>query len=126
MAGWSKDPSTRVGAVIADGKHVISVGFNGFPPTTEDKEEWLNDRQTKYSLVIHAEVNAILNAARAVKGSTIYVTLPPCSECAKFIAASGISRVVASAPGEYSNPLRDSFEQAKRIFAINGIRCEEV
>ena len=126
VAGWSKDPSTKVGAVIADGKHVVSLGFNGFPPSTEDREEWLNDRPTKYSLVVHAEVNAILNARRPVKGCTIYVDpLSPCAECAKLIAASGIDRVVSRRVGDYDSPLRPSLDKAKEIFAINGIDFQE-
>ena len=126
VAGWSKDPSTKVGAVIADDKHVVSLGFNGFPPSTEDKKEWLNDRPTKYSLVIHAEVNAILNARRPVNGLTLYVApLSPCAECAKLIAASGIRRVVSHRVDDRDLALRHALDKAKDIFAINGITFQE-
>lgn len=124
MAGWSKDPSTRVGAVIADGKHVVSVGFNGFPPSMADRPEWLNERPTKYLFVIHAEVNALLNARQSVKGCTLYVSLHPCPECAKTIAAAGITRVVTKIDPECSSTYRSTFDQARRVFDANGIQLE--
>ena len=54
VAEWSKDPSTQVGAVVANGKKVVSLGFNGFPQGLSDDHR-LHDRETKYSLVLHAE-----------------------------------------------------------------------
>jgi dCMP deaminase len=123
VAGWSKDPSTKVGAVIADGKHVVSLGYNGFPATTEDRDEWLSDRPTKYEMVVHAEMNAILNARQSVRGLTLYVSpLSPCSECVKLIAASGISRVVWTRTASSS---LESLEKVKRIFARNIIVTQE-
>ena len=95
----SKDPSTQVGAVIVDGNHkVVSIGYNGFPRGCSDDEfPW--DREgdmldTKYAFVVHAELNAILNASRDVGGCTIYVSLFPCNECAKAIIQSGIKKIV--------------------------------
>lgn len=98
-ARMSKDPSTKVGAVIAKDKRMLGAGFNGFPPQIEDNREWLNDRPTKYKLVIHAEMNAILEAYKnghhyEIPGSTLYVTLAPCADCAKIITAVGIKRVI--------------------------------
>jgi dCMP deaminase len=123
VAGWSKDPSTQVGAVIADGKHVVSVGYNGFPESTEDKDEWLNDRPTKYSMVIHAEANAIFNARQYVRGLTLYVSpLSPCLECAKLIAGAGFSRVVWETKATSSLV---SIEQVKKIFDRNNISYQE-
>lgn len=93
---WSKDPSTKVGAVIVD-KHnrVVGMGYNGFPRGVMDHEERYADRPTKYKYVVHAELNAILNAAVPVDGATIF-TYPfaPCTECAKAIIQAGIDRVV--------------------------------
>lgn len=96
----SKD-STKVGAVVVDGttKVLISVGFNGLPRRMKDDPEIIARREappgqlTKYT-AIHAEANAILFAQRDLAGDTIYTTHRPCFECAKLIAASGISRVV--------------------------------
>jgi dCMP deaminase len=97
IAGWSKDPSTGVGAVIVDQKNrLVSHGFNGLPRGVEDREDRLHNRETKLPLTIHAEENALLFAGRPVDGCTIYVwPLPPCSRCAAKIIQAGISRVVS-------------------------------
>lgn len=95
VACWSKDPSTGVGAVIVDEKRrVVALGYNGFPRGVEDSPERLNDRPTKYAHVVHAELNAILNARGSVEGCTLYSTLECCTTCAKAIIQSGIRRVV--------------------------------
>ena len=94
----SKDPNTQVGACIVDENNVIlSTGYNGFPyGCSDDDFPW--DRtgdDTKYSYVVHAELNAILNArGKNLKGSKIYVDLFPCNECAKAIIQSGIKTVI--------------------------------
>jgi len=95
IAMWSKDPSTKVGAVIVDEKRrVIGHGYNGFPRGVEDSDERYSDREVKYKHVVHAELNAILNSRGGVEGCTLYTTLEPCTECAKAIIQSGITRVV--------------------------------
>jgi len=96
---WSKDPSTKVGCVIADDYYVpLGVGYNGFPRGIEDTPERLNDRPTKYKLVVHAEVNAVLNATKSVRGATAYNSLAPCSDCMKLMINAGIKRVVFPKP----------------------------
>jgi dCMP deaminase len=114
VSSWSKDPSTKVGAVIARDKTEISMGYNGFPSRIEDHSEFLNYRPTKYRYVIHGEMNAILKAGREgrdINGATLYLfPLPPCAECAKHIVAAGISRVVvqtnfvSDAKARYARP----------------------
>jgi dCMP deaminase len=95
VAGWSKDPSTKVGAVIVGTRPgQIAVGYNGFPRGVADTEERLNDRSTKYKLIQHAERNALDNATFDLFGATLVVTKAPCSECAKSIIQKGIVRVV--------------------------------
>jgi len=95
VSQWSKDPSTKVGAVIVDEKkRVVSVGYNGFPRGVVDDEERYYDRATKLLFVAHAERNALDNAPLMVEGCTMYVPLLPCSECAKSIIQKGIARVV--------------------------------
>lgn len=89
----SKDPNTKVGAVIVnpDGR-IVAQGYNGMPAGMD--EQW--DDEVKDDLVIHAELNAVANAARSgvsTLGGTMYLTLPPCQNCAKVIAASGIAHV---------------------------------
>ena len=95
----SKDPSTQVGAAIVDENHrVVSVGYNGFPQGVSDAEfPWAREGgtlDTKYAFVVHAELNAILNSQRSVRGCTIYVSLFPCNECAKAIIQSGLKKIV--------------------------------
>ena len=97
VAQWSKDPSTKVGAVIVDDKNrVVSMGFNGFPRGTSDAEQRYGDRELKLKQIIHAEINAILFAKQDLAGCTLYVTpLAPCAQCASVIIQSGITRVVS-------------------------------
>lgn len=99
----SKDPNTQVGAVIVSSDdRILSVGYNGFPNGCSDDEfPWARSAKreydTKYPYVVHAELNAILNFRgdnKAFEGSTLYVTLFPCHECAKAIIQSGITRLV--------------------------------
>lgn len=96
----SKDPNTQVGACIVDSDNrIVSTGYNGFPYGCSDDEfPWGRDgdtQETKYAYVVHAELNAILNArGRSVVGTTLYVALFPCNECAKSIIQSGITEVV--------------------------------
>ena len=95
VSQWSKDPSTKVGAVIANGKIIVSLGFNGFPSKIPDDEK-LFDRKKKYPRVVHAEMNAILFAKRDLTGHSIYTyPLLPCEECAKHIVQTGITRVIS-------------------------------
>lgn len=97
IAGWSKDPSTQVGAVIAaPGNRIVSLGFNGLPQFVEDHPSILENREEKYERVIHAEINAILFASQDLSMCTIYTwPFPPCSRCAAIIIQSGLTRVVA-------------------------------
>ncbi len=96
----SKDPSTQVGACIVDNEsRILSTGYNGFPSGCSDDEfPWEREGdfgQTKYPFVVHAELNAILNArGKNLTGAKIYVALFPCNECAKAIIQSGIKEVV--------------------------------
>jgi dCMP deaminase len=100
VASKSKDPSTKTGVVIVGPDHeVLSVGYNGFPRGVVDNLERYQDREVKYSLVAHAETNAIFNAARAgvrLKGTTMYTSFGPvtCQECAKGIIQAGIVRLI--------------------------------
>ena len=98
VASWSSDPSTKVGAVIIpENSDIPIIGWNGFPRGVADTPERYADRDIKYMLVAHAESNAIINAARNgvnLKGSTIYISHPPCNECSKLIVQSGIKKVI--------------------------------
>ena len=94
----SKDPNTQVGACIVNkNKRILSTGYNGFPyGCSDDIFPWEREGEdTKYKYVVHAELNAILNAGgKNLEGSRLYVDLFPCNECAKAIIQSGISEVI--------------------------------
>ena len=94
----SKDPNTQVGACIVSDKHkILSMGYNGFPTGCSDDDfPWVREGDdNKYFYSTHSELNAILNyRGGSLEGSTIYVTLFPCNECAKAIIQSGIKEVI--------------------------------
>jgi dCMP deaminase len=99
ISTWSKDPSTKIGAVaIAKNGQVLSQGYNGFPRGVNDDPKRLNDREQKLQRVVHAEMNVIYNASLhgvSLAGSTLYVYgLPCCSDCAKGVIQVGFKRVV--------------------------------
>lgn len=99
----SKDPSSKIGAVLVIDHAVISTGFNGFPIGVDETDPTRWERPIKYQYVCHAERNAIALAARhgtATEGATLYMVgmgppTYPCTECAKMLIQSGIVRIVA-------------------------------
>ncbi len=94
----SKDPNTQVGAcIVSQDNIIISTGYNGLPNGCSDDEyPWEREgEETKYPYVVHAELNAILNAnGRDLRGSRLYVALFPCNECAKAIIQAGVKEVL--------------------------------
>lgn len=91
----SKDPSTRVGALIVDDqRRIVGSGYNGFPRGVDDDPARYADRPLKLAMVVHAEVNAVLNATRSVSGCTLVSTRAPCSTCSGVIIQSGVRTVV--------------------------------
>jgi len=97
VASKSKDPSTKIGAVIVKDNNIISSGYNGFARGVSDDPIRYNDREMKYLLVCHGEFNAVVSAARhgiSTLGSTIYTQGIPCNECAKSVIQSGIKTVI--------------------------------
>lgn len=121
IAGWSRDPSTKVGAVIVrPNQTTASEGFNGFARGVRDLPERLHDRSTKYALTVHAELNAILTAREPLDGCTLYVwPFQPCAACASAIVQSGILRVIA--PRSDSDRWRDSFALAATVLNEGGV-----
>lgn len=93
VASASKDPSTKVGALIVDENHrIISTGYNGFVAGC-DERYMSQERPLKYHLVIHAEANALLYANRNLKGCILICTHAPCDNCLKHILQSGIREI---------------------------------
>lgn len=139
-ARMSKDPSTRVGAIIiGQDREIISAGFNGFPRGIADTPERLNDRDTKLKLIVHGEMNAILAAAKngiRLNGCTLYLAAtdntgaiwggPPCTRCTVELIQSGILEVVShpfkSAPSRWLDDIMTS----KKLLEEAGIIYREV
>ncbi len=96
----SKDPNTQVGCcIVNENKRIVAVGYNGMPRGCVDEEYPWKQREgalneTKYAYVVHAELNAILNATTPLNDCILYVTLFPCNECVKAIIQSGIKEIV--------------------------------
>lgn len=122
----SKDPSTKVGACIVNpnDKTILSLGYNGFPRGCDDKEfPWEkgdeDETKTKYPYVVHAELNAILNSHKDLRGSVLYTTLSPCKECCKAIIQAGIKEVVYLHEFEHDDIVR------KKMFDHAGVFCRQ-
>lgn len=124
----SKDPSSKIGAVITgDNRQIISQGYNGFPRGIVDDVERYNNREEKYKFVIHAEANAIYNAlsnGSRLKGTTIYIDgLPCCNECAKAIIQCGITTVIQRYSGKLDmKKWQDSSKYSKTMFDEAGVK----
>lgn len=123
---WSKDPSSGIGA-IAVGKEgqILSQGYNGFPRGILDSHERYEDREKKYSYIVHAEMNLIFNSCLTgvtLKGSTFYISgLPICSECAKGIIQVGVKRVVTDAFVPKDHRWYKSCKFSEDLFEESGI-----
>lgn len=102
VAQWSKDIATKVGAVIyGSSGEVISIGYNDFPRGVNDDVMERRERPTKYLFTIHAEANAIANAARigvSTEGASIAVQMFPCPQCMGLIIGAGIKKIVTCQP----------------------------
>ena len=128
-ADRSKDPSTQVGAcIVSDDNRILSTGYNGFPMGCSDDEfPWNRDEklgETKYNFVVHAELNAILNAGgKSLVGSRIFVSLFPCHECAKAIIQSGVKEVVYLSD-KYNGTVSDN--ASKRMLQSAGVKLTKM
>ena len=121
----SKDPNTKVGACVADNKKVLSLGWNGPPRVFNDDELPLDCRdktkplrEQKYPYIIHAEINSVLNYGGRLsdlEGSSLYVNVFPCSDCAKTLCQIGIKEVI------YKRDYEDS-DMARHLFDLAGIK----
>jgi len=92
----SKDPSTKVGAVITRDNVLVSIGYNGFARQTSDRKDWLENRELKYRRIIHAEINSLIFAEQTLEDCTVY-TYPfqPCAPCTSILIQAGVTRIVA-------------------------------
>ena len=132
VAGWSScyQENRHVGAVIVQGKRVMTTGYNGAPAglkTCKVRGECMRRKlniesgtRAEVCYAIHAEQNAILQAAKlgiSIEGGTLYCTHQPCSVCAKMIVNVGIQRVV------YQQGYPDKF--SLEIFDEAGVKLEQ-
>jgi len=136
----SKDPATQAGAVIVGpDREVRSMGYNGLPRGISDSPERLNDKELKRSLVVHAEMNAILNAARigvSTRGCTLYLALtddtrevwggPPCLRCTVEIIQAGIVEIVAKPFKNVDSYWKESVEHARALLQEAQLTYREV
>lgn len=139
-ASMSKDPSTQVGAVIVGpDREVRSMGFNGFPRGIADTEERLNDRDKKLDLIVHGEMNAVLNAARigvSVKDCVLYLAAvdptgmvwggAPCVRCTVEIIQAGIKEIVAPPFKTTPSRWKESVEQSRALLKEASVLLREV
>ncbi len=123
----SKDPNTQVGAcIVSPDNIIISTGYNGMPKGCSDDEfPWSRvGEDTKYPYVVHAELNAILNAnGRDLRGSRLYVALFPCNECAKAIIQCGVKEVLYLSDKYADSP---ETQASKRMLAAAGVKCTQM
>lgn len=119
ISTWSScfQENRKIGALIVKDKRIMTTGYNGAPSGIKscvDRQECLrrinnipSGTHHEVCYAIHAEQNAILQAARlgiSVKDATIYCTHQPCIICSKMIINAGIKRVVYmySYPDDFS------------------------
>lgn len=125
----SKDPNTQVGACIVSPDNIIlSTGYNGMPKGCSDDEfPWSREGKfadTKYPFVVHAELNAILNAyGKDLRNAKLYVALFPCNECAKAIIQSGIREVVYLSDKYNGTPTDVA---SKKMLQAAGVKCTQM
>ena len=131
VSTWSKDPSTKVGAiVVGPDREIRSTGYNGLVRGVDDDIPERLERPTKYDFFEHAERNAVYNACligASLKGCVIYVTAMPCPDCARAIIQSGIKMVVthkvefdANTP---SDTWRDKLVYSEQMFKEASVAC---
>ena len=104
-AGFSKDPSTQVGAQLVTSDNIpLGSGYNGPPSNIDDKSfSWQRppkddpDAFSKYDVIIHAEKNSIKHSQSmgySLDGSILYVTAFPCKSCMLDIVDNKIGKVI--------------------------------
>ena len=124
VQSWSKDPSTKCGCVLVKDRRVIATGYNGFPANISDSLDRYQNREFKLAAVVHAEKNALFNAAKngsTTEGCTAYVTWPPCSQCASALIQAGVSKVICPATATAPERWIDNFILAGNLLYEAGV-----
>jgi dCMP deaminase len=129
VAAWSKDPSTKVGAVAVRSRRLLATGYNGFPRHVIDSPARLKDRDMRLAMTVHAEANLIADAAdrgTCLAGCTVYVyPLMTCSGCASLLINAGVGRIVVP---DFFEPARwaASFDLARLMCQEGGVAVERL
>jgi dCMP deaminase len=122
ISTWSKDPSTKVGAVLVDAyNRIVSCGYNGFPRSVRDEAAALDNRPMRLKRTIHAEANCLLFApgrTDAAFSATLYVSRPACAQCTALALQLTVTRIVASYDADFMTRWADDVREAHRL-------CEE-
>lgn len=123
VAQKSKDPSTKTGAVIVDQQgRIVSTGYNGFPRSMPDKPEWYQNRDEKYSRIVHCEMNALIFAKHSCEGCTLF-TWPflSCDRCAVHMLQAGILNFIAPVcPPEQATRWEEAFKKTRHYVNVCG------
>lgn len=124
ISEWSKDPSTKVGSVAVKDRRILATGYNGFPRGVADLPGRLENRNEKYLRTVHAEANAVAQAAKnaiSLAGADIYVwPFIPCSSCCTLLIQAGVRRVIVPNT-EIPDRWLESFGMSQAMFAEAGI-----
>lgn len=129
ISTWSYDPSTKCGAVIVrSDKTIASVGYNGFPKFMPDKMEHYENREEKYSRIVHAEMNALLHANEKMTGHILYIyPFLPCDRCFVHMVQAGIEQFVAPiCPEDKLERWGAAFEKVKQYANECGVDIFEI
>ena len=129
VSDWSKDPSTKVGCVLVKDKKVLSLGYNGFPKGISDSFDRLMDREQKYEMTVHAEINAITTAALhgvSTEKATAYITFNPCSRCAAVLINAGIGSIYVSTQNDIPTRWLENFILASKLLAEAGVEYHTI
>lgn len=129
VASWSKDRSTKVGAIAVRDRRILATGYNGLPAGVLDSDERLDNRDLKLAMTIHAEQNCVSYAARngvCLAASTFYIwPVMTCSQCAGLLIQVDAARVIVP---DFVEPLRwqESFDQARQMFSEAGVSVARI
>jgi dCMP deaminase len=111
--------------VLVKDRRILSTGYNGFPVGLSDSLDLYQDREYKLAVTVHAEANAIINAAKngaITKNCDAYVTFPPCSQCAAALIQAGVSKVICPDPADAPERWRASFKLANEMLYQSGVK----
>lgn len=131
VSNWSKDPGTRIGAVLVHERRILATGYNGIPQGIHDDLLLHVERSVKLAYTIHAEINALLNAAKygiSTNNTTIYITADPCVDCCKALIQAGVKRIVVPKQLDFDFDKRwqGNLELARTLLSEVSISIERI